>query len=674
MIHAEFSEKNLAQLVDYKDGEMTKSEITSGVGNGDYYIHLNFLPVDISNLRFVMYRRECAGQEARPFPNASAHRLPATVNSADEWRSFWVSLDKAEGFQEFEFIPSWNADISKKLIFSSLRKAVELALKSSEYRFPEKSFINEVSFLMNMHSEGVEELVVQPYSLKATRQIGFLVDFHFRKAADVPFTRKIQQLSLSLDKNLRRNIDYYVDRSTKIRSFIQRIWPVFEAMKIPGSSEPLRISKDFVSLPAERLRPKIYVFSGDKESRSQFTGLREFGPLQPLERSPKLLFVFREQDRQAARNLALALKGLKQRGQYNFPGFERLFKVDLEISGDPIVLPDLSNQAMEAALKQAQAARNESSQVLPIIVLPNADDNGYLAQKALFSNAGMPTQVCTLQILNNEESLKWAIGNLALQIFCKAGGRPWKVRPTAERSLIIGISQSHKSKIVNQQTQIDKYFAFSVLTDSSGLFQQIQVLGDSQNHTTYLSALRANLKNILEQKSGQFNRVVIHTSFKLKYDEIDAIKETTRDVATSTDRTKCRFSVIKVNHRSRFFGINKSVNSLVPFEGTKVRLGPNEHLVWFEGIFPDKPNVTKAFPGPTHLEFLRVDDASTEPAEQRELLQDLVNLSGANWRGFNAKSAPVSVFYCHLVADLVHSFHEKGLPMPAVQDIRPWFL
>jgi hypothetical protein len=54
-----------------------------------------------------------------------------------------------------------------------------------------------------------------------------------------------------------------------------------------------------------------------------------------------------------------------------------------------------------------------------------------------------------------------------------------------------------------------------------------------------------------------------------------------------------------VNHKSRFFGINRSVNSLVPYEATKVRLGPHEYLVWFEGIFPDKPNVTKAFPGPT---------------------------------------------------------------------------
>jgi hypothetical protein len=96
--------------------------------------------------------------------------------------------------------------------------------------------------------------------------------------------------------------------------------------------------------------------------------------------------------------------------------------------------------------------------------------------------------------------------------------------------------------------------------------------------------------------------------------------------------------------------------------------------VWFEGIYPDKPNVTKVFPGPTHLQFLRVEKERSEAAEERELLQDLVNLSGANWRGFNAKSAPVSVFYCHLVADLVHDFNERDLPLPEVPDIRPWFL
>lgn len=649
--------------------------MTQATGKDEYLIHLNFFPVEMNEARCLVYRRPRASdQEERPTPEATSQKLPLLDGSEEEWKQYWVVPEAAEGFESFDYKPSWIPDLSKRILFGCLRRSVEASLKPRQYQFPANSFIQEVSLVMETHAEGDEVLVIQPYFLKATRQIGFLVDFHFNLGPSVAFGRRIQQLSLSLDKNFRRNVDYYVDRSSKVRRFLETRWQVFEGLMLPGASKPLRISKDFVALPAERLRPKVYVFAGAKESRSQFTGLRDYGPLQPLESPPRLLFVFREQDRQAARRLALSLKGQKQRGQFNFPGFSELFKTALEIDADPIVLPDLSSASMEAALINARAAREGSSRIVPVIVLPNGDDNGYLAQKAHFSHAGLPTQVCTLRILEDEESLKWAIANLALQIFCKAGGRPWKVRPTAERSLIIGISQSHKSRLVDDQVHIDKYFAFSVLTDSSGLFQQIQVLGDSTDHSTYVKALAANLKRVLEENAGIFNRVVIHTSFKLKHEEIKAIQQTVSAVAALTDRSKCRFSVIKVNHKSRFFGINRAVNSLVPYEATKVRLGPHEYLVWFEGIYPDKPNVTKAFPGPTHLQFLRVDDERVEPAEERELLQDIVNLSGANWRGFNAKSSPVSVFYCHLVADLVHNFHEQGLPMPAVQDIQPWFL
>jgi len=641
----------------------------------DYNIHLNFLPIEGPLPNTTLYRRLCASpQEPRPKPEASAHKLPKSSVDDVDWPRFWVLPDAAEGFEKFEFEGTWNADLTRRVIFEGLKKSVESQLAGPEYRIWEGGFIQEVSLVIQKHPEGEELLVVQPYSLRELHQAGFLVDFHFKLDKKIPFSRRIQQLSLSLDKSFKRNLDYYLDRSAKIRGFLQKRWSLFESITLAGTSKPLRISKEFVAVPAERLRSKVYVFAGAKESRSQFTGLRDFGPLHPLDGPPTLLFIFREQDRQAARLLALSLKGLKQRGQFNFPGFKTLFKSDLEISANPVILPDLSSQSMETALKQTESERERTARLLPVLVLPNTEDNGYFAHKAYFSHAGLPTQVCTLRILEDEETLKWAIANLALQIFCKAGGQPWKVRPTSERSLIIGISQSHKSRVVDERRKIEKYFAFSVLSDSSGLFREIRVLGESPDHSTYVSALRSNLRQVLQESAGSFNRVVIHTSFKLRYEEIDAIRRTTEEVASATDRSACRFAVIKVNHNNRFFGINRSVNSLVPYEASKIRLGPHEYLVWFEGIYPDKPNVTKVFPGPTHLQFLRVEKERSEAAEERELLQDLVNLSGANWRGFNAKSAPVSVFYCHLVADLVHDFNERDLPLPEVPDIRPWFL
>lgn len=641
----------------------------------DYNIHLNFLPVEGALPQCLVYRRRCAsGQEQRPEPRASAHRLPASPTDPGDWPRYWVLLNPAEGFEPFSFQPERNADLARRLLFDGLERSVRSLLGSQEYRFPTNTFVQEAQLVMARHPEGEELLVVHPYVLRAARRVGFLVDFHFRVGEGVQYSRRVQQLSLSLDSRFRRNLDYCVDRSSKIRRFVDKSWPIFESILLAGADTPLRVSRDFTAVRAERLRSKVYVFASGKESRSQFMGLREFGPLRGLEESPTLLFVFRERDREAARLLARSVRGLGRRGSYNFPGFHALFKTDVAIDPNPVILPDLSPHSMEHALGRAMSCRRSEGPVLPVVVLPNTEDNGYFAHKAYFTNAGLPTQVCTLRVLQDEESLRWAVANLALQMFCKAGGWPWKVRPAAEHSLIIGISQSHKTKVVDGARRVERYFAFSVLSESSGLFREIQVLGDSPDRPAYIEGLRSNLSRVLRSNSSSFNRLVIHTSFRLRYEEIDAIRKAAGDVARSADGSNCRFAVVKVNHRNRFFGANRGVNSLVPFEATKVRLGPQEYLVWFEGIFPDKPNVTKAFPGPTHLQFLPVGDDPPRPAEEREMLQDLVNLSGANWRGFNAKSAPVSVFYCHLVADLVRDFHERGLPLPAVHDIRPWFL
>lgn len=639
----------------------------------DYQIHLNFLPVAAPLPRFRVFRKlRESTDEACPSPDVRCYRLPKSVGDEDDWPSYWVSFPARDEYEPFETDLGLNQHLACRVLHHALRSAAQQILQPEQFRVPQNSFISEVSFIQRTHEEGNEQLEVQPYYLRVTRQFGYLVDFHFRLKPGIPFSRKVQQLSLSLDRAFKRNLDYYVDRDSRLKTFLDERKDVFSTLTLPGTNDRVCLAPDFVALRADRLRTKTYLFGGNRDSRSQFTGLREYGPLKPLETPPRLLFVFREQDRYAARLLAAALRGSGQRQRYAFPGFKALFKCDLEIDGSPIVLPSLDQAAMEGALARVRADLGEHPNILPVVVLPS-DDDAYLVHKALFSCAEIPTQVCTLRVLQDEGALKWAIANIALQIFCKAGGFPWKVRPAAaERTLIVGISQSHKLREVDGQRQVEKYFAFSVLTDSSGLFQKIQVLGESDDQADYLTKLRNNLKDMLSQNAGEFQRVVLHTSFKLKWKEIDAIQKTVQDAAASPQLSECQFAVVKVNHTSRFFGSNRSVNSLVPFEATRVRLGPDEYLVWFEGIFPDRTTVNKAFPGPTHLKMLRVSDEQSVPHEA--LLQDLVNLSGANWRGFNAKSAPVSVFYCHLVADMVHSFHERGLPLPAVQDIRPWFL
>lgn len=640
-------------------------------GSNEYQIHLNYLPFVEEIPEYEIYRKIITNPQEKHPDRENVHRysLPKTEANLEDRASYWIALKSQDGFESFRVKASFNNQLTIWTLYKSLGEQCKKKLTNERYWLSESGFVREIHFNMKNYKEGTEELIIQPYYLRASSKFGILADFHFRKNRSIKFSRRVLQLSLSLDERFRRNLDFYVDRFAKITEYLKDCQNVLSVLQLPGTTQPVILEQIFEPLPATRLHPKIYIFSNEHESRSQFTGLKDYGPLQPLAETPKLVFIFREQDRQSARTLAASLKGTSSRERYSFPGFEQLFKTPIEIDGNPIVIPDFSIGAMQMALSRI----NEEKRLnVPILILPDNEDDGYLNHKAVFTHAGRASQVCTLGVIQDESTLKWSVANIALQIFCKAGGMPWKVKPTDKKSLIIGISQSHKLRKTTENTIIEKYFAFSIMTDSSGLFQKIQVLGESVDEASYLTQLRQKLKEMLVSGAKEYSQVVIHTSFRLKQQEIEEVYSVVRETAAQTSSHECKFAVVKVNHKSRFFGANQKINSLVPFEGTSVKLGGGEYLVWFEGIFPDKPTVTKAFPGPTHLQFLRVAEADN--ISDDILLQDLVNLSGANWRGFNAKSAPVSVFYCHLVADLVHNFQEHGLPLPAVEDLRPWFL
>ena len=427
----------------------------------------------------------------------------------------------------------------------------------------------KIWLVMRLHHEGQEQLVVQPYYLRETNKYGLLVDFHFRLNKGVPYTRQVQQLSLSLDRNYRRNLDYYADRVKKIKSFIEERWNFLSSITLPGAKTPSRVSKDFISLPARRLGARTYIFARNLEAKSQYTGLKDFGPLQGLPQAPKLLFAFREEDRVAARKLAIALQGSKDKERYSFPGFNSLFKSPLIIDPNPFILTDLSDQSIQLAVERI---KNESVPTLAIFVIPDDEDGAYFYQKSLLTKEGIASQTCTLKVINDENALKWAIANIALQVFCKLGGYPWKVKPMDGESLIIGISQSHKTLIKGDKPVIDRYFSFSILTDSSGLFQRISVLGNSGDENIYLSQLSKTLENILASNVNRYTRIVIHTSFRLKVKEIDAIQNVVEKEASKTTSGDCRFAVVKVNQNSNFFGYNPTVNSLVPYEGAFTKL------------------------------------------------------------------------------------------------------
>ena len=315
-----------------------------------YKIHLNFLSINPQLRDFHVYRlKEDSVSGGLRHRDTRSYRLPVRHIDEKDWVSYWISMEQHDEMEEFCVTPTMNPYLTCEMLFWSLKSAANTILPDDKYRIV-TSFGKKINFIHTMHQEGNEELVVRPYFLRCTQQFGYLVDFHFRLRKGTSFSRKVQQLSLSLDKSYRRNLDYVSDRITKIRGLVKRTDQVFCSLKTPGGGSRINLMKHFSEVSADRLRTKVYCFSGNRESKGQYVGLQKFGPLTPLRDPLRLLFVFREQDRLEARRLAITLRKSDSRDRFSFPGFKYLFKQDVVIDRDPVVLPSLDRPAIEKAL------------------------------------------------------------------------------------------------------------------------------------------------------------------------------------------------------------------------------------------------------------------------------------------------------------------------------------
>ena len=316
-----------------------------------------------------------------------------------------------------------------------------------------------------------------------------------------------------------------------------------------------------------------------------------------------------------------------------------------------------------------------AAKLSPIVLTPfskhdTLDENAaYWNLKHAFLSKGLPIQVVASETVADKNKLKWATASIGLQIFAKVGGTPWKVRPRTERCLIVGIGQAHHVS----EKGIDRFFAYSVLTDSSGVFQEVRSLGDARDEEHYIKNFSTNLRKIFADYSSDFSSFVVHTTFSIGRRELESVAAALKDQQKRQEGTG-EFVSLKFNDRNRFFGFAIDHNSRVPYESNVISLSHSEFLVWFEGLQYGQSTVHKMVGGgPLHVKFTYPSEGLT-PDQQRAHLQDAINLSGANWRGFNAKSLPVSVYYAQLIAKYLKEFERHGLPTVDVDIFTPWFL
>jgi hypothetical protein len=616
-------------------------------------IVLNFLPLNEQEFSFTVFRRKVKHQEKKWDNNVKSYKLPQNQDDTDNYVSYWVSFNEFENSEPFTVKASTNIYLSEWYIHFLLHQ--KLSAQQSVTQYNHRSVFNELRtyFEIERYSEGVKTIWLEPFHLKKNQKFGFLIGFRFFLNKNQQFNKRVQQLSFSLDNDGRSNKNFHIDIFNYLKRFIgtlnTHLNPIANNISISNSFEPIE---------SDLLATKIYEFGSGKTSNSQFNGIMSKGPFQHVSNNVQYVFLFREVEKSLMIELMKALNGDK----YNtFKGLEKfkLPRITPKVNLIAIRISSFNDEEIERAITEIPKQGNR----IVISVFPRSEERFYYTLKNRCLKDNILLQVIHNETILNEYIFKWSVSSIGLQIFSKLGGTPWLVKSTQQKTLMIGVGHSQSRD--PETNQIQRFYAYSVLVESTGKFVSIKPLANHSDKSEYLNEIANNVGALIEENQS-YSKIVFHLPYKIKQEEIDIIKNAIQQKNNAVEVT-----LIRINDTSKFLGFNTLQNSLAPYESTFAALSFHEFLVWTEGLNFHSPNANKRYAHPLFIEFLYPKGNEVNHSEH---LQEILNLSGANFRGFNAKALPVSLFYPKLISEFNKNFNDFDLEQVITDNNKPWFL
>src|SRR5260221_9277642 len=133
-----------------------------------YRIHLNFLPVIGEVPEFEIYRKlRPDSQEKRQADDVHCYSLPKTASDVADRDFYWVSFQPKSGFEAFKVTALFNNNLTTWIFSKAIGEQCKQKLAREDYWLSERGFLREIHFNMRRHNEGNEQLVVQPYYMRA---------------------------------------------------------------------------------------------------------------------------------------------------------------------------------------------------------------------------------------------------------------------------------------------------------------------------------------------------------------------------------------------------------------------------------------------------------------------------------------------------------------------------
>lgn len=617
-------------------------------------IKLNYLPIDLTE-GINIYVHPYSSGDSKLFLENRIHKLDGDLLE--------ISLIERDDFKLIEYVYSNNYNLTKWIILHEVYKGLN-SIEGTDVSIKDRGKSSNVEVVVSSHELGNRVIKITPYSINAEKTVGILFSYEFRAKDRNNRSKETQILSLSLSKNGMENKNIYSDR------FKIALWFIKKYIAKINSNSSITISDSLLEVKEKRLKKKEYLFKDNQIHNSQFLGVRKYGPYQKIDNGVLYIFLFENRYRIFANDLFKALKGISYPG--TFSGMDKFFGLKLESSNiQHVAISNYSEEELSIAIGKIEAIDNSTDkQPIVVFIEPSIDESlipsPYYYTKLECVKRNIPVQVINHESRSKKNALKWSASNIGLQIFAKCGGIPWLVKPSVTDCLILGVGTSHTFD--EETNTVSKYYAYSVCLDSTGVFKELVVLGSGTDRDAFHLELRQSIKSLFNGGNfSEYKRCALHVPSKLRRDEIESLNQALTEVSDVD------FSIVKVNIYNPLYGFSTH-NTKVPYESDYVKIDENQFLVWFEGLQYGREIVRNRIGGPVHLEIL-FERLTSQGTSRMDYIQDVVNLSGANWRGFNAKLNPVSIYYSKIVSKYKAEFEKiDTLQQDSIEYNLPWFL
>ncbi|MEO0144972.1 MAG: Piwi domain-containing protein [candidate division WOR-3 bacterium] len=611
-------------------------------------ITLNFLPIENQEFNFYIYYRLPSHSEKKWSEEIRQYKLP---DENGKYKHFWVSFEEFENSSKKEISSSSNIELTKFYLFTLLKTKLMEAKINFIQKENERNFAPNHLYIITEDTEwGKKTIRIEPYYLKIKKKFGFLVDYKFLKSHDIPFNRHIQRLSFSLDENYKSNVNFHIDKYDYIMNFL-----INNLSKFSNIREDIKILNNFEELEYFSLKVKRYIFSGLKEDNSQFNGMMQYGPYVSINNFIKYVYIYHAEHKDYVNDLIKALKGIE------YKTFEGLKKLKLPDQTEKNTI-EIQIKSFDEDPEIFLSTINKNENPILIVIFPKKEEKFYYTIKNYCLKKDIPLQTVHLETIIDKNKLKWSVSGIALQILAKLGGIPWIVKSENTDCLIVGIGQSIEKDNHNKPI---RFIAYAVLLKSSGEFLAIEPLAQTDTKDAYINEISQKIAELL-RKYSEYKKVVFHIPEKIKFATIKTIEDVLKNHVKDIE-----LYIIRVNDDSKFFGYDINNNSLIPYESSYIQLSHKEFLLWTEGLNYHNPTPRKRYSNPIYIDFYY---SNQDRVDYKLFLQDILNLSGANYRGFNAKSLPVSMFYPKLISSFYKHFKKYGLALNIEKKNKMWFL